>query len=118
MIRRNGEYKTEVRTEMRGGKGNVKIEHFWQPGSEMRAHNRMFARLTLEPGGSIGFHPHDAEEETFVILSGKAAVDDNGTLAELNVGDTILTGNGDGHAISNIGDTPLEVLAVISTYER
>lgn len=116
MIRRTGEFRTELRNEMRGGHGTVKIEHFWEPNSEMRAKNRMFAKLTLEPGCSIGFHPHDAEEETFVVIRGKAEADDNGEIVELNVGDTILTGNGDGHAIRSIGDEPLELLAVISTY--
>ncbi len=116
MIRRNGAYKTELREEMRGGKGTVKIEHFWAPGTELRSKNRMFAKLTIEPGGSIGFHPHDAEEEVFVIIRGRAEADDNGEIVELETGDTILTGNGDGHAIRNIGDEPLELLAVISTY--
>jgi mannose-6-phosphate isomerase-like protein (cupin superfamily) len=37
-------------------------------------------------------------------------------VVELNPGDTILTGNGDGHAIRCIGDEPLELIAVISTY--
>ena len=116
MIRRTGEFRTELRNEMRGGHGTVKIEHFWEPKSEMRSHNRMFAKLTLEPGCSIGFHPHDAEEEIFVVIRGRAEADDNGEIVELNVGDTILTGNGDGHAIRSIGDEPLELLAVSSTY--
>ena len=28
MIRRTGEFRTELRNEMRGGHGTVKIEHF------------------------------------------------------------------------------------------
>ncbi len=116
MIKRHNEYRTELREEMRGGKGTVRIEHFWEPKTEMRSRNRMFAKLTIEPNGSIGFHPHDAEEEVFVVLRGKAEADDNGEVVELNAGDTILTGNGDGHAIRNIGEEPLELLAVISTY--
>ena len=105
MIRRNGEYKTEFREEMRGGKGSVKLEEFWAPKTEMRSKNRMFSRLTLNPGCSIGFHPHDAEDEIFVVVRGRA-----------EAGDTILTGNGDGHAIRCVGDEPLELIAVISTY--
>lgn len=38
------------------------------------------------------------------------------TSVELGPGDTILTGNGDGHAIRCVGDEPLELIAVISTY--
>ena len=116
MYRRNGEYKVEFREEMRGGKGKVKVETFWEPKTEMRSHNRMFSRLTLNPGCSIGFHPHDSEEEIFVIVKGHAEADDNGTPVELGPGDTLLTGNGDGHAIRCVGDEPLEIVAVVSVY--
>ena len=116
VIRRNGEYRSEVRREMRGGSGEVKIEHFWEPESEMHSHTRMFARLTLEPGSSIGFHPHDGEEEIFVVVRGRAEADDNGRIVELGVGDTLLTGDGAGHAIRCVGDETLELVAVIGTY--
>jgi mannose-6-phosphate isomerase-like protein (cupin superfamily) len=116
MIRKNGSYRTEVRENMRGGSGSVKIEHFWEPGKEMLGHNRMAARLTLPPGASIGFHNHENEDEIFVIVKGQAEADDNGTLSILNAGDTLLTGNGAGHSIRNIGEEDLELVAVISTY--
>lgn len=116
MIRKAGNYRTEVRDNMRGGNGSVKIEHFWEPGTEMLGHNRMAARLTLPPGGSIGFHNHENEDEIFVIVKGVAEADDNGTLSRLEAGDTLLTGNGAGHAIRNIGDEDLELVALISTY--
>ena len=116
MIRKSGSYRTEVRENMRGGSGSVKIEHFWEPGKEMLGHNRMAARLTLPPGASIGFHNHENEDEIFVIVKGQAEADDNGTLSILNAGDTLLTGNGAGHSIRNIGAEDLELVAVISTY--
>ena len=89
MIRKSGTYRTELRENMRGGNGSVKIEHFWEPGSEMLAHNRMAARLTLPPGGSIGFHNHENEDEIFIIVKGQAEADDNGTVAVLNPGEGV-----------------------------
>ena len=94
MIRRSGEYRTEQREEMRGGKGTVTIEHFWEPKTEMRSHTRMCAKL----------------------IRGTAEADDNGEVVQLGVGDTLLTGNGDGHAIRCTSGEPLELLAVIATY--
>ena len=76
----------------------------------------MFSRITLEPGCSIGFHNHDNEEEIFYIISGQATADDNGSTVTLNPGDTILTGNGNGHAIENRGTLPLVMMAVIVRY--
>ena len=106
-------YRTEIRSNMRGGSGEVKIEHLFEPGSEMLGQARMLSRVTLKPGSSIGFHCHENEEETFHIISDTAEADDNGTKVVLHAGDSILTGNGAGHAIANCGSDDLVLLAVI-----
>ena len=49
-------------------------------------------------------------------MKGRARIDDNGQISEVGAGDAILTGGGAGHAIENIGDETLEVLAVISKF--
>jgi mannose-6-phosphate isomerase-like protein (cupin superfamily) len=116
MIKRKDDFSIEIKENMRGGEGSVKIEKFWEPGTDLKANNRLFAKLTIEPGSGIGFHNHDNEEEVFLILKGKAEADDNGETVTLNEGDTILTGDGAGHSIKNIGDDTLEVMAVISCY--
>jgi len=118
MIRKRSDYKLDFREKMRGGDGTVKIEHIWLPETELKAKNRLFSILNLEPGSSIGYHIHENEEEVFVILKGTAEVDDDGSKKTLNQGDSILTGNGAGHSIKNIGQENLEVLAVISSYHQ
>jgi len=116
MFRKAAQYRTELRENMRGGNGTVKIEHLWEPKTEMRGANRMAARLILPPGASIGFHRHENEEELFFIVKGQAEADDNGRKVALGPGDTLLTGNGAGHAIGNTGADDLEIVAVITTY--
>ena len=116
MIKRDGNYEKIVKEEMRGGAGKVVIEKLWDPESELKANNRLFAKLTLEPGSSIGFHKHENEEEVFVIIKGAAEADDNGKTETLYPGDTILTANGAGHSVKSVGDETLEMLAVISCY--
>ena len=115
MIRRHGTGKVEVRDQMRGGAGSVAIEHLWRP-EEVTAKTRLFARLTLAPGAGIGFHEHVGEDEVYVILGGSGVVTEDGERTPVTVGDTILTGNGAGHAIEAIGNEPLVLLAVIMTY--
>ncbi|MEI8078877.1 MAG: cupin domain-containing protein [bacterium] len=115
MIRHQGTGKVEVRDQMRGGPGRVTIEHLWQP-AEVTAKTRLFARLTLAPGAGIGFHEHVGEDEVYVILRGSGVVTDGGVRTPVTVGDSILTGNGAGHAIEAVGTEPLELLAVIMTY--
>ena len=116
MIRKKDDCRVEERFEMRGGKGTIRIAHMFEPGREIRSQNRLCARLVIEPGNSIGFHRHDGEEELFVIMKGRARIDDNGQISEVAAGDAVLTGGGAGHAIENIGDETLEVLAVISKF--
>jgi mannose-6-phosphate isomerase-like protein (cupin superfamily) len=116
MIRNKNQYVTEFKENLRGGKGKIKVEHYWQQGQELLAENRLFAKLTIEPGDNIGYHLHENEEEVFIILSGIAEADDNGKIVILEAGDTILTGNGNGHSIKCISSEPLTLLAVISKY--
>ena len=115
MIKRAGEMREEIRPRMRGGEGEVKIHHLFEPG-EYRGHVRLMARIVLEPGCSIGPHEHQEEEELFYVLRGKARLTEDGTDYELKPNDAALTGGGRSHALANIGDEPLEVLAVILTY--
>lgn len=115
MIRRAGENPVTVMEPMFGGDGKVTLEHFWTK-DEMDANNRLCAKLIVEPGCSSGFHVHNDEEEIFIILKGQGEVDDNGEKSIVNVGDTILTKGGSGHAIRCVGDETLELLAIISLY--
>lgn len=114
MIKRDGGYSSETRSAMRGGEGEVFIERLWEPGVEMKSGNRLFARMRLDPGASVGFHRHEGEEEVFYILRGEVEADDDGEIVRLKAGDTILTGGGAGHSVKSVGDEPLEMIAVIS----
>ncbi|MFZ5988315.1 MAG: cupin domain-containing protein [Bacillota bacterium] len=115
MIKRANEMVSEIKEQMRGGKGSVEILHIFKQ-DELKGKARLCAKITIEPGSSIGLHQHDNEEEIFYIISGKALINDNGTLKEAAAGDSILTGNGDSHAVENIGEEPLEMLAIILLY--
>lgn len=115
MIRKNHEMEKEVRERMRGGDGTVEILHVFRS-SELKGRTRLFARLRLASGSSIGFHRHEGEEEIFYILSGSGEVSEGGPVTAVGPGDAVLTGNGGGHSIANTGAAPLEFMAVILVY--
>ncbi|HTO21169.1 MAG TPA: cupin domain-containing protein [Spirochaetia bacterium] len=115
MIRKNHEMEKEVRERMRDGEGKVEILHVFRS-RELKGHTRLFARLRLPAGSSIGFHRHDGEEEIFYILSGNGMVGEGGPLSPVGPGDAVLTGGGGGHSIANAGPEPLELMAVILVY--
>ncbi|HEX2947413.1 MAG TPA: cupin domain-containing protein [Clostridia bacterium] len=116
MIKNSNEMVSELKHEMRGGKGTVEITHIFKQ-EELTGKARLCARITINPGCSIGLHEHNAEEEIFYIISGKAIVNDNGAMREAGSGDAILTGNGASHSIENIGQEPLILLAVILLFQ-
>lgn len=115
MIHKADSLKSEVRNEMRGGKGAIAIRHFFKK-EEIKAKCRLCSRLILPPGASIGLHKHEAEDELFIIERGRGIIDTGREKTRVEPGDAILTGNGEEHALLNDGNEPLEVTAIIMSY--
>ena len=120
MHRKSTEYAVEDRQNMKGGSGTVHFEHIWKKNSdeEMRSSCRMFSRITLQPGCSVGCHSHSGEEEIFYILSGRARAWDNGVWVELGPGDSTICRSGEEHSMACLGSEPCVYLAVIPVYPR
>lgn len=112
MIKNSSEMIREVKEQMRGGKGSVELTHIFKQ-DELKGKARLVARITINPGCSIGWHEHVAEEEIFYLISGKGIFNDNGAEKEISAGDAALTGGGASHSIENRGQEPLVLLAVI-----
>lgn len=115
MVKKVEQMKAEIREKMRGGKGSVEMLHILEK-DEIKGKVRLFAKVTLNPGCSIGEHDHVGEEEVYYVLKGTAQVNDNGVNKTVHAGDVILTGDGAFHSIENTGTEPLEFMAVILLY--
>ena len=115
MIRKANGLKSEIRSQMRNGKGSITIQHFFSK-DEIKAKCRLCGRLILPPGASIGMHKHEMEDEVFIIERGKGILEDGHSQTKVESGDVILTGNGKEHALVNDGNEPLELIAVIMGY--
>ena len=114
MVRKFQSLPAEQREHMRGGDGTVTLTPGLQAG-DYAAKLRLFSRITIPAGGSIGYHIHEQEAEFFYVLSGEGMMDDNGTPAAIAAGDATVTRDGEGHGVVNTGSGPLELLAVIVT---
>ena len=112
MIRKATDAQVDVHENMRGGMGSAEVTHFAEK-SEMLDKNRLFARIVLKTGCSIGYHVHENDMEVYHIVSGVGTYDDNGKAAELFPGDTSITPEGHGHGIVNNGDEDLVIIALI-----
>ena len=113
MIRKAEECKVEYREHMRDGDGTVQITNFITGDAELNGKGRLFARLTLNPGCSIGYHVHETDAELFYIMKGTAEYNDGGEIRTVSAGDVTLCPTGTGHGIANRGEEIVELVAVI-----
>lgn len=112
MIRYQKDMRPEAKTNMRGGEGSVGMTALFE---EHIPHLRLLSVITLEPGCSIGRHPHEAEAEVYYALEGEATVLDNGAYVTLTPGDAHLCRSGEDHELRNNGTTTMRILAIIPT---
>lgn len=113
MLRTRAEMTKKVREGMHGGSGSASLLRMTQSGEV--PHCRLLAEVELEPGASIGEHPHNAETECYIINEGHGTVYDNGVAKEVGPGDIVITGGGQKHSIINTGDTLMRFLAIVVT---
>lgn len=112
MIRKKSELQVEVKENLNGGIGKVKLENIIQ-NEELKGKGRLFKRVALPVGSSIGVHDHKTDFEVYYILKGKGKVFDNGEFVEVNEGDVVYTADGEKHSIENIGEEDLEFVALV-----
>lgn len=116
MIKRKSAMRREAVKGMRNGDGVIVNDHILE-NEEMKTNCRLFTHMTIEQGASIGYHQHFREEDIYYILSGIATVRDNDRTYTVYPGEVVYTGDQDFHSIANNGDTPLELIDIILTYE-
>lgn len=113
MIRKPSDYRNVDIERMKGGSGVFHVEHILEA-AELRDKGRMFARGTLAPGCSVGYHVHPHDMEICFFLSGAGAVrDESGVVTEVAAGDCNVCDVGHGHEIINTGQEDLVYLCVI-----
>ena len=112
MVRKAADCSVELREHMREGDGVVQITNFVQK-PELYDKGRLFGKITLEPGCSIGYHVHEKDSELFYILKGTAEYNDNGVMTTVSAGDVAITPMGGGHSIANHSGETVELIALI-----
>ncbi len=112
MIKRKDEIGESVSHNLRGGDGDVILSYFMTQ-DEAYDTGRMFAKVVLNPGCSIGEHEHHGEFEAYYILSGEGLLKDNGEEYTLYPGDFHQCRDGGSHAFACKGDEPCVFIAMV-----
>ena len=75
---------------------------------------RLYARVVLPPGTSVGVHTHTGETEPYYILKGTGMfTEPDGSVVEVHEGDCCIIEPGQSHGIANESDEDLEFMALI-----
>ncbi|MBQ0058766.1 MAG: cupin domain-containing protein [Lachnospiraceae bacterium] len=102
------------RSNDKGGKGCVMIYPILPIEECKEAFGRLFARVIMTPGSAIEVHTHIGETEPYYIMSGTGLfTEPDGSKVEVKAGDTCTIKPGESHGLENIGDTDLEMIALV-----
>ena len=112
MIRKAANQKVEHKC-IRNGIGETEMHLISESVDELYGKGRLFNRMIIQPGNSIGEHKHEGDNEIFYFLSGTGTYNDNGTIVEVGPGDVTVCNDGELHGLKNTGDVPLEFIALI-----
>ena len=102
----------EIKSNLRGGVGDLQFRHLFS-GEELGGRADLFAVVTLQPGQSIGEHPHAGNGEAYLVLTGAVTVTEDGESRVLNPGDAEFCADGHTHSILNHTDEDATFLALI-----
>ena len=99
------------RDAIHGGSGQIATRHVLKP-EDFRSSWTFLDHAILSAGGSVGYHYHDALEESFVVTAGEGLMTiDNETFA-VGQGSVTWQGIGQGHGIYNPGPEELEFVRI------
>lgn len=112
ILKRNSEIAPVVKENARGGNGRMITYPFV---TEQEAHGvgRLFSKLVLPAGASIGMHEHVGEYEIYYVLSGVGVVNDGERNYAIAPGDMYLCDDGEKHSLENDGTEDLVIIAII-----
>ncbi|WP_461206187.1 cupin domain-containing protein [Clostridium sp. DL1XJH146] len=97
---------------LREGNGEANIQNLLSV-EELDNKGKLFAKVVLKPGVSVGEHNHDGDFEAYYILKGEGKYIDNGEEKRVYAGDVTLTKNGESHSMINDTEEDLEMIALV-----
>ena len=99
------------RDAIHGGCGRIATRHVLKP-EDFRSSWTFLDHAILSAGGSVGYHYHDAMEESFVVLAGEGLMTIGDETFAVGQGSVTWQGIGQGHGIYNPGPDELEFVRI------
>lgn len=113
MVKRASEFKIARHENFKGGTGITELQSIFSQEEMGTQKVRMFSKLVLEPGCSLGLHAHEGEDELLYVLKGIGTHFEDGEEHLMYPGDAAVCGRGHQHFMANRGTETLECLCAI-----
>ena len=111
MIRRKSEMTERETDNCHDGSGKIAIRTVLEQG-DSQVGIRFMHDDVLEPGATIGEHPHEGTEEIYFVVEGHGRMILDGESVPIGPGDISLVERGHSHGIVNSGDAPMRLLVI------
>lgn len=105
-------FSPQITEHAKDGKGFLIMEPVLSE-KELGNKCKLFSKVTLKPGCSMGYHKHEGNGEVYYILSGEGLYNDNGELKKIGAGDITWCPDGSAHGLENTGSVDLVFMALI-----
>ncbi len=112
MLKKSKEIAPRISQNLRGGTGEVYTYDFLTK-EESGDKGRLFGKMVLPKGASIGMHRHEGEYEIYYVISGTGVVNDGSIDYVIEPGDMYLCEDGKEHLLYNSGSEDLVIIAII-----
>ena len=99
------------RSAIHGGIGRIATRHIWAP-DDFTSNFTFLDHAILEPGGSVGYHYHEALEESFFSLRGTGLMTSEERTFDVGPDSVTWQGVENGHGLYNPHDCELEFLRI------
>ncbi|CCY07137.1 MAG: cupin domain-containing protein [Coprobacillus sp.] len=110
MIKNINDFEKVKIDNMRGGEGSI----FLQKVTPVLDAMKMYAKITIPMGSSIGIHTHEEDEEMIYVLKNKGIIIIDGKESVIEEGMISICKKGRNHSIKNIYEEDLVLLAVVT----
>lgn len=111
LFRAQKEMVAQTRTGIHEGVGNIFARQVLQ-GADSEMGILFLHDNLMEPGASIGNHPHTDSEEIYFVLEGHGTYYLDGEPKSMGPGDVALIKPGHSHGLVNSGSTRLRLLVL------
>lgn len=114
IIRGPKNVKMEELQNSHGGKGAYRVRTLMT--TEFSSPMKYIRELRLDPGSSIGIHPHVGDEEIYYVISGSGTMTVNDEAVQISAGDAVLTKSGSRHGLENTSFEELVIFVACAGY--